>query len=160
MNDVSRIWSSRVNTIVNRTLWLNLNAVLGSLVVTIGLWMLLGELSLPLGLAIALGVAGLLAWRFQTIAHIWTAATLILGVESLAWPVIQMMDLQALGPEPPLEDLQRIFTAVLFGLFSGVFWMTFAYGIYKRSRGEPPLPESSAPPTPLTKNQKKSKRKR
>ncbi len=145
---------------MDRTLWLNLNAVLGSLVITVGLWMLLGELSLPMGLVIALGVAGLLAWQFHSIALVWTASTLVLGIESFAWPVIQMMDLQALGPEPPLEDLQRIFTAVLFGLFSGVFWMTFAYGIYKRSRGEPPLPESPAPPVPLTKNQKKAKRKK
>ncbi len=144
---------------MDQTLWVNLNAVLGSLVVTVGLWMLLGELSLPLGLAMALGVAGLLAWRFQSIAHIWTATTLILGVESLAWPVVQMIDLQKLGPEPPLEDLQRIFTAVLFGLFSGVFWMTFAYGIYKRSKGEPPLPEPVAKPT-SSKKRKRSKTKR
>ncbi|WP_447970223.1 hypothetical protein [Nitrospira sp. M1] len=142
---------------MDKNIFVNLNAVLGSLVVTIGLWVLLGELSLPLGFAISLSVAGLLAWRFQSIAHIWTATTLILGVESLAWPVIQMMDLQALGPEPPLEDLQRIFTAVLFGIFSGVFWMTFAYGIYKRSRGEPPLPESPEPP-PDSKNRRKRKR--
>ncbi len=149
-----------MNTRMDRTLWLNLNAVLGSLIVTVGLWMLLGELSLLIGLIVALSVAGVLAWQFQSIAHVWTATTLILGIESLAWPVIQMMDLQALGPEPPLEDLQRIFTAVLFGLFSGVFWMTFAYGIYKRSKGESPLPESPTQPTPLTKNQKKSKRKK
>lgn len=149
-----------MKTRMDRTLWLNLNAVLGSLVVTVGLWMLLGELSLPIGLMMALGVAGLLAWRFDSIAHVWTASTLLLGIESFAWPVIQMMDLQELGPEPPLEDLQRIFTAVLFGLFSGIFWMTFAYGIYKRSRGEPPLPESPAESAPLTKNQKKSKRKK
>ena len=144
---------------LDRTLWINANAVLGSLVVTIGLWMLLGELSLPLGLGIALGIAGMLAWKFESIAHIWTASTLLLGVESLAWPVLQMIDLQKLGPEPPLEDLQRIFTAVLFGLFSGVFWMTFAYGIYKRSRGEPPLPETTEQP-PSNKKRKKSKRKR
>jgi hypothetical protein len=25
-----------------------------------------------------------------------------------------------------------ILTSVLFGLFSGIFWMTFAWGIYKR----------------------------
>ncbi|MCA9471777.1 MAG: hypothetical protein KC594_06930 [Nitrospira sp.] len=143
---------------MDQKLWINANAVVGSLIVTVGLWMLLGELPLALGLVIALGLAGTLAWKFQAIAHIWTATTLLLGVESLAWPVLQMIDLQTLGPEPPLEDLQRIFTAVLFGLFSGVFWMTFAYGIYKRSRGEPPLPESTAPP-PSNKKRKRSKRK-
>ncbi|GJL54270.1 MAG: hypothetical protein NPIRA02_14020 [Nitrospirales bacterium] len=143
---------------MDKTLWLNLNAVLGSLVVTIGLWMLLGTLALPLGVVIALGVAGLLAWKCPSIGHVWIVTTLILGIESLAWPVIQMVDLQKLGPEPPLEDLQRIFTAVMFGLFSGVFWMTFAYGIYKRTKGEPPLPESTNQPA-TGKKRKKSKRK-
>ena len=145
---------------LDRSLWFNLNAVFGSLIVTIGLWMLLGGLSLPIGIAIALGVAGLLAWKCPSIPHVWIVTTLILGIESLVWPVIQMLDLQKLGPEPPLEDLQRIFTAVMFGLFSGVFWMTFAYGIYKRTRGESPLPEKaigSSPPT--SKKRKKSKRK-
>ena len=145
---------------MDKTLWLNGNAVLGSLVVTVGLWMLLGKLSLPLAMVIALGAAGLLAWKCPSIGHVWVATTLILGIESLAWPVIQMIDLQKLGPEPPLEDLQRIFTAVMFGLFSGVFWMTFAYGIYKRTKGEPPLPESADQPSTSKKKRKKSKGKR
>ena len=141
---------------MDKSLWINLNAVAGSLVVTIGLWMLLGGLSLPIGMVVVLAVAGLFAWKFDSISHIWTASTLVLGLESLAWPVIQMVAIRQLGPEPPLEDLQKIFNAVLFGLFSGIFWMTFSYGLYKRSQGEPPLPESPTPPAPLTKNQKKS----
>lgn len=144
---------------MDRNLWFLINAVLGSVTVTVGLWLLLGELSAPVALALALGLSGLLAWKSPTIAYVWTVSTLLLGVESLAWPLLQITDLQKLGPEPPLEDLQRIFTAVLFGLFSGVFWMTFSYGIYKRTRSQQNPPKSSYIPKPDGKK-KKSKGKR
>ena len=140
-------------------LWHQLNAVLGSLTVTVGLWLLVGALSLPIGIALAVGLAILLTWKSPSIGSIWAISTLLLGVESLTWPIIQMADIQKLGPEPPLEELQRIFTAVLFGLFSGVFWMTFAYGIYKRTRGtNTPAPPSVT--TSQTKNQRKRSRKK
>jgi hypothetical protein len=76
--------------------------------------------------------------------------------------MMQMTDLQQLGPEPPIEELERIFTAVIFGLFSGVFWMAFAYGIYKRTRGpiiHHPFPEPTTSSTTKKKSKKKSKRK-
>ena len=126
--------------------------------VTVGLWLLLGEISMPAAIALALGLAGLLAWQTPTIAHIWAVSTLLLGLESLTWPVLQMAEIQKLGPEPPLEDLERIFTAVLFGLFSGVFWMTFSYGIYKRIRSHQKPPETSKnAPSSGGKKKKKSK---
>ena len=139
-------------------LWHQLNAVLGSLAVTVGLWLLIGALPVPIGIAVGIGLAILLAWKCPSIGYIWAISTLLLGVESMAWPMMQMADLQKLGPEPPIEELERIFTAVLFGLFSGVFWMTFAYGIYKRTRGpitHHPFPE----PTPSSASKKKSKKK-
>ena len=144
---------------MNDNLWHQLNAVLGSLTVTVGLWLLVGALPVPMGIALAVGFAILLAWKSPSIGYIWAASTLILGVESFAWPFMQMADLQKLGPEPPLEELQRIFTAVLFGLFSGVFWMTFAYGIFKRTRGTN-TPATSSVTTPQTKNQRKRSRKK
>ena len=139
-------------------LWHQLNAVLGSLAVTVGLWLLIGALPVPIGIAVGIGLAILLAWKCPSIGYIWAISTLLLGVESIAWPMMQMADLQKLGPKPPIEELERIFTAVLFGLFSGVFWMTFAYGIYKRTRGpitHHPFPE----PTPSSASKKKSKKK-
>ena len=129
---------------MNDHLWHQLNAVLGSLTVTVGLWLLVGALPMPIGIALAIGLAILLAWKCPSIGYIWAISTLLLGVESFAWPLMQMADLQKLGPEPPLEELERIFTAVLFGLFSGVFWMTFAYGIFKRTR------DKNAPTSPST----------
>ena len=143
---------------MDKNIWFLTNAVLGSLTVNIGLWLLLGDLPTTGALALIVGLAGVLAWQTPTIAHIWAVSTLLLGLESLAWPVLQMADIRKLGPEPPLEDLQRIFTAVLFGLFSGVFWMTFSYGIYKRIRSQhkPSEPSKNVPP-PGEKKKKKSK---
>lgn len=140
-------------------LWLQVNAVLGSLIVTVGLWLLVGALPIPVGIALGLGLAALLAWKCPSIGYIWSICTLLLGVESMAWPMLQMADLQQLGPEPPMEELEKIFTAVLFGLFSGIFWMTFAYGIYKRTRG--PITHSPFPePGSSTPEKKKSKKKK
>ena len=141
---------------MNKDIWFLSNAILGSLVVTVGLWLLLGDIALPTAIILTLGLAGLLAWKTPSIALIWAVSTLLLGLESLAWPLLQMAEIRKLGPEPPLEDLQRIFTAVLFGLFSGVFWMTFSYGIYKRTRPEKKTAESSRPPN-STGKKKKSK---
>ena len=141
-------------------LWLQVNAVLGSLIVTVGLWLLVGALPIPVGIALGLGLAVILAWKCPSIGYIWAICTLLLGVESMAWPMLEMAALQQLGPEPPMEELERIFTAVLFGLFSGVFWMTFAYGIYKRTRGpitHSPFPEPGAS-TPEKKKSKKKKK--
>ncbi|MFZ1745697.1 MAG: hypothetical protein WBO24_09705 [Nitrospirales bacterium] len=144
---------------MNDHLWHQLNAVLGSLTVTVGLWLLAGALPVPMGMALAIGLAILLAWKCPSIGSIWATSTLLLGVESFAWPIMQMADLQKLGPEPPLEELERIFTAVLFGLFSGVFWITFAYGIFKRTR-EKNATTSPSTTLPKTKNQKKQSRRR
>lgn len=147
---------------MNDNLWLQLNAVLASLTVTVGLWLLVGALPVPMGIAVGIGLAILLAWKCPSIGNIWAISTLLLGVESLAWPMMQMADLQQLGPEPPIEELEKIFTAVIFGLFSGVFWMTFAYGIYKRTRGpiiHHPFPEPTTSSTTKKKSKKKSKRK-
>lgn len=142
---------------MNDNLWHQLNAVLGSLTVTVGLWLLVGALPMPIGIALAIGLAILLAWKSPSIGSIWATSTLLLGVESLTWPIMQMADLKKLGPEPPLEELERIFTAVLFGLFSGVFWMTFAYGIFKRTRNKH-SPTAHSNTVSKTKNQKKQSR--
>ncbi len=143
---------------MNKHIWFLTNAVLGSLIVIVGLWLLLGEISIPTAFVLTMGLAGLLAWQTPTIAHIWAVSTLLLGLESLAWPVLQMGEIQKLGAEPPLEDLQRIFTSVLFGLFSGVFWMTFSYGIYKRIRSQQkPLETPKSPPSPVPGKKKKGK---
>ncbi len=111
---------------MNDNLWLQVNAVFGSLAVTVGLWLLIGALPIPIGIAMGIGLAILLAWKCPSIGYIWAICTLLLGVESMAWAMMQVTDLQKLGREPTMEEMENIFPAVILGLFSGVFWLTFA----------------------------------
>jgi len=140
-------------------LWHQINAVLGSLTVTVGLWLLVGALPVPVGIGVAIGLALLLVWKCPSMGYIWAISTLLLGLESLAWAIFEIIGFQKFGPEPSLEELQEVFKAVLFGMFSAVFWMTFAYGIYKRTRGSishHPFPEPSTSSPPKKKSKKKS----
>ena len=120
-----------------------------------GLWLLLGGLSLAVTVAVVVGLTIMFAKICHDVAEVWMWATLLLGLESLAWPVLMLGELQQFGPEPPLEEMSKVFTAVLFGVFSGIFWLTFAYGLYRRT--QPKTGESAGPLTP---NQAKAKRKK
>lgn len=114
-----------------------INAVLGSLVITLGFWLIWGELPLPVSVAAALVVIGFLVWQGSTIAAVWAWVTLLLGLESLAWPIVTMVQVRMALDEPTEQEMGTILTAVLFGLVSSIFWLTFSYGIYKRMvRGE------------------------
>jgi hypothetical protein len=134
-----------------------INAVLGAIAVTVGLWFLQGGLSSAITIIMIVGLTIVYAKVCPTTAHVWMWSTLVLGLESLAWPFQMMGTLEQFGPEPPLEEMQRVFTAVLFGLFSGIFWLTFAYGIYRRTR---PKVEDPSSAEPLTPNQAKAQRKK
>ncbi len=131
------------------------NAVLGAMAVAGGLWFLQGGLSLTVTVLVVVGLTAVLANVCQRAAQVWTWSTLLLGLESLAWPFQLLGELQQFGPEPPMEEMSKVFTAVLFGVFSGIFWLTFAYGLYRRSQ---PSPEE--PAAPLTPNQAKAKRRK
>ena len=130
------------------------NAVLGAMAVTVGLWFLRGDLSSSVTIVIIVGLTILYTKVCPTAAHVWMWSTLLLGVESLAWPFQLIGELEQYGAEPPLEEMSKVFTAVLFGVFSGIFWLTFAYGIYRRTQ---PKTEE---PSPLTSNQAKAQRKK
>ncbi|MGH7164392.1 MAG: hypothetical protein ACREIS_02575 [Nitrospiraceae bacterium] len=108
-----------------------LNAVLGSLVVTVGFWLIWGDLSLALALVLALAVVAVLAWRGSTVAEVWAWALALLGLESLAWPVVTMVRVRMQSSEPTEQQMGVILTAVLFGLFSSIFWLTFSYGLFR-----------------------------
>ena len=70
-------------------------------------------------------------------AAIWAWVTLLLGLESLAWPIVTMVQVRMVLAEPTEQQMGGILTAVLFGLVSSIFWLTLSYGIYKRMvRGE------------------------
>ena len=110
-----------------------LNALLGSLVVAAGAW--LAWDSLPAwGVFLITGiVTGFLVWQGRTIGLVWAWATLLLGLESLAWPIVTMVQVRSITTEPTDEQLGTMLSAVLTGLVSAVFWITFSYGFFKRA---------------------------
>ncbi|MGQ0811450.1 MAG: hypothetical protein ACT4OO_09540 [Nitrospiraceae bacterium] len=110
-----------------------LNAVLGSVVVTVGVWLVWGAVPLAGLVTLALALAGFLVWRGNTVAQVWAWSTLFLGLSSFAWPLVTMIRVRLDAPQPTDEQMGTILNAVLFGLFSGVFWISFAYGLFKRT---------------------------
>ena len=122
---------------------LRLNAVVGSLVVTVGFWLMWGELPQAAPVVVALAVAGFLIWRGTTIALIWAWTTLLLGLESLAWPILIMVRLRMQTAQPTDEQMIDLLTKILFGLFSAVFWASFSYGIFRWAKK--PGAESESP---------------
>lgn len=81
-------------------------------------------------------------WRSSTIGDVWAWTTLMLGIESMAWPIVTMIQIRLEGNQPTEEQMGTILNAVLFGLFSSVFWVTFSFGLFKRTR-EQKVPPSS-----------------
>ncbi|HEY6288862.1 MAG TPA: hypothetical protein VIW48_05400 [Nitrospiraceae bacterium] len=126
-----------------------LNALLGSLVVAAGAWLAWDSVSPWEVFLIAGGVAGFLVWQGRTIGLVWAWATLLLGLESLAWPIITMVQVRSTTTEPTDEQMGTILSAVLTGLISAVFWITISYGLFKRA-GRPIAASStdSHPPPP------------
>jgi hypothetical protein len=127
-----------------------LNALLGSLVVAAGAWLAWDSFSLWEVSLVAAGVAGFLIWQGRTIGLVWAWATLLLGVESLAWPIITMVQISSITTEPNDEQMGTILSAVLMGLISSVFWITFSYGLFKRTRQpvtDSPIEATDSPPS-------------
>jgi hypothetical protein len=119
-----------------------LNALLGSLVVAVGAWLAWDSLSLWGVFLVAGGVAGFLIWQGRTIGLVWAWATLLLGLESLAWPIVTMVQLRSIMEEPTDEQMETILSAILAGLLSAVFWITVSYGLFKRA-GQPIVASST-----------------
>ena len=111
---------------------IQLNAALGSMIVTIGLWLLWGDAPIPLLLAVVAATTGLLVWKCASIPEVWAWTTLLLGLESFAYPVLTMVQIRMTTTEPSNEQMGLMLTAIVFGVFSSIFWLTFSYGIFKR----------------------------
>jgi hypothetical protein len=110
-----------------------LNALLGGLVVATGAWLAWDSIPWWGVLLVAGGVAGFLFWKGRTIGLVWAWATLLLGVESLVWPIVTMVQVRSITTEPTDEQMGTILSAALTGLISAVFWITFSYGFFKRA---------------------------
>jgi hypothetical protein len=82
----------------------------------------------------AIGAIGFLWWRAPNVGAVWAWTTLMLGIESMIWPIVTMTQIRLEGSQPTEEQMGTILNAVLFGLFSSVFWVTFSLGLFKRAR--------------------------
>lgn len=124
------------------------NIGLGTLVVTVGFWLLWGTLS-PVAVALwALLVGLFLFWKCRTVTEIWAWSTLLLGLESFSWPLHLMVQLKSAAAAPSDEEMGTILSAVVLGLFSSIFWMSFSYGLFRRkpgASGPPTIPPVPAP---------------
>jgi len=122
------------------------NVLLGTAVVAVGFWLLWGAGAVAV-VATALLVASFLTWKTNTVTEIWAWSTLLLGLESFAWPVLLMVQFRSTSTTPSEEEIGTVLSAVVLGLFASVFWISFAYGLFKRARkpGAADAPTGSSP---------------
>jgi len=113
-----------------------LNLFLGTLVTVVGFWLIWGTVSpfLVLGWGLAVGV--FLWLKAESITEIWAWSTLLLGLESFAWPLVLMIQMKGTSDALPEAEMGTILSAVVLGLFSSVFWVSFSYGLFSRARRE------------------------
>jgi hypothetical protein len=115
-----------------------LNTLLGTLVAAVGFRLLWENASPFIVAGWAVAVAGLLWAQARTLAEVWAWSTLLLGLESFAWPLMLMIQLKSASASPSEEEMGTILSAVVLGVFSSVFWISFSYGLFRRARGTAP----------------------
>lgn len=133
----------------------HLHALLGGIVVAVGAFVMFEQLAPIWTLVFAAGATTFLWWRGRSIGTIWAWTTLGLGIESMTWPIVTMLQIRIGGEHPTEEQMGTILNAVLFGLFSSVFWVTFAFGLFKRVRETNASVISPKPELTSLRNQKK-----
>ncbi|MCS6294651.1 MAG: hypothetical protein H8K09_00275 [Nitrospira sp.] len=127
-----------------------LHALLGGLVAAGGVFVMWEQAGIVWTLLIAAVATAFLLWQGRSIGAVWAWTTLGLGIESMTWPIVTMIRIRMEGIEPTEEQMGTILNAVLFGLFASVFWVTFAFGLFKRLREQnaPPIPVQESKPAP------------
>ncbi|MBL8036809.1 MAG: hypothetical protein U0223_05885 [Nitrospira sp.] len=133
-----------------------LNCLLGILVTVVGFWLIWGTIAPVVVLGWGLVVGAFVWLKAKSITEIWAWATLLLGLESFAWPVVLMIQLKGPSESLPEAEMGTILSAVVLGLFSSVFWISFSYGLFKRAwRTDQPVCEEEPTGTSLSRSRKK-----
>ena len=133
--------------------------MLGSLVVAVGALPAVDALSLSRVVLLAVVTGGFLLWQGSTIGLTWAWTTLLLGLESLAWPLVTIYQIRQLTAEPHDDQMSTILTAVSFRLFSAVFWISFSYGLFKRTgRDHSDQPVTALAPQPVARPERQRKK--
>ncbi|MCP9451148.1 MAG: hypothetical protein NNA23_00530 [Nitrospira sp.] len=110
-----------------------LNVALATLVTTGGFWLLWSQPSWG-GVAVwALAAGGFLWWKAGSVTEIWAWSTLGLGLQSVMWPIQRMIQFHDATGTLSDEEMGAILSAVVMGLFSSVFWLSFSYGLFQRA---------------------------
>jgi hypothetical protein len=121
-------------TVITSRWWVRpLHIMLGSLVVAVGAWLAWDGMSLTLVALLAVVTGGFLSWQRLTIGGTWAWTSLLLGLESLSWPLMTMYQIRQSTAEPNDDQMGTILSAVVAGLLSAVFWISFSYGLFRRS---------------------------
>ena len=148
----------RKEVIIHMTWWTpQLHSILGGMVVAVGAFVMWEEAASIWILIFAVGATAFLWWQARSIAAVWAWTTLTLGMESMAWPIVTMAQIRMAGSQPTDEQMGTILNAVLFGLFSSVFWVTFAFGLFKRMRERNASPAPPPIPAPASARNKKKR---
>ena len=136
-----------------------LNLSLGTLVVSVGFWLIWGgTVSVAIVVGWALTVALFLWSMTKSITEVWAWSTVLLGLESFAWPLVLMIQLRGQAESLPESEMGTILSAVVLGLFSSVFWVSFSYGLFKRARqSDSSLSEKQTATVPISRAKKKQK---
>jgi hypothetical protein len=111
-------------------------------------------------LLVAVASTAFLWWQGRSIAAVWPGPPWDLGIESMTWPIVTMIRMRMGESQPTEEQMETILNAVLFGLFTSVFWITFAFGLFKRIREQnaPPVPPPGTEPVPARSKKKRARR--
>ncbi|MDR4474834.1 MAG: hypothetical protein R3B11_02335 [Nitrospira sp.] len=135
-----------------------LHAVLGGIVIAIGIVVMWEQAVLLWALLVGTIATAFLLWKGRSIGTVWAWTTLGLGAESMTWPIVTMVQMRMGGSQPTEEQMGAILNAVIFGLFTSVFWVTFAFGLFKRLKEQqtPPAPAIASPPNRNKKNRTRS----
>ena len=136
-----------------------LNLFLGTLVAAVGFWLLWGGSVSPVVVVGWALTVGLFLWYMTgSITELWAWSTLLLGLESFAWPLVLMIQLRGEAESLPESEMGTILSAVVLGLFSSVFWISFSYGLFKRARRLGPMVHAEQTATePISRANKKKK---
>ena len=141
-----------------KTWWTpQLHAVFGGIVVAIGVFVMWEQAATTWALLVATASTAFIWWQGRSIAAVWAWTTMGLGIESMTWPIVTMI---RGGSQPTEEQMETILNAVLFGLFTSVFWITFAFGLFRRIREQNALPAPPPENGPVPARSKKKRARR
>ncbi len=123
---------------------IKLNAVAAGVVVTFGFTMAWNPIPVSWAAMAGVGFTALLVWLGSSLGYVWAWAFLFLGLESLSWPLVEVIKLRTSGvTEPSEEQMKDLVPTMFMGVICATFFLSFAYGVFRWiKRGEPP----EAPP--------------